>query len=191
MDRGVCISWYDLQPARREEYLQWLHGQYLPGMLKRPGIAWATHYSAEKGRPPERLGHTDDTSVPGGGDFILLIGATDAHVFSPPHPYETVAPVTSDDATMRALRVNERVSIMTEEARASGPQAQQHKEGAELAPCIQLGTFNALPAEEDELLAWYARWRMRKMETLPGCVRVRKLVGVSGWAKHGVLYEFT
>jgi hypothetical protein len=29
------------------------------------------------------------------------------------------------------------------------------------------------------------------MAKLPGVVRVRKLVGVSGWSKHGVLYEFT
>lgn len=191
MDRGVCISWYDLQPARRDEYLSWLHERYLPAMLKRPGIAWAAHYLAEKGRPPERLAHTDDVSVPGGGDYMLLIGAADAHAFSPPHPYETFEAVTDSDAGMRALRVNERVSIMTEEARASGPESNQQQDGAGLARCIQLGTFGALPEDEDELLAWYARWRMRSMETLPGCVQVRKLVGVSGWAKHGVLYEFT
>ena len=29
------------------------------------------------------------------------------------------------------------------------------------------------------------------MEKLPGCVRVRNLASVSGWAKHGILYEFT
>lgn len=191
MDRGVCISWYDLPAAGREAYLSWLHGRYLPALLKKPGIAWAAHYAAQKGNPPERLGHTDDASVPAGGDYILIVGASDAHAFSPPHPYETFEPVTESDAAMRALRANERVAIMTEEARASGPESGQHPDGTGLAPCIQLGSFNALAGEEDELLAWYARWRMRKMETLPGCVRVRKLAGVSGWAKHAVLYEFT
>ena len=191
MDRGVWISWYDLKPEKREAYLSWLHQRYLPAMLKKPGIAWAAHYVAEKEGPPARLAHTDDAAVPKGGDYILLIGASDAHAFSPPHPGETFEPITDSDAAMRALRVNERVSIMTEEARANGPEAKQQKDGTGLARAIQLGTFNALPGEEDELLAWYARWRMRNMEKLPGLVRVRKLVGVSGWAKHGVLYEFT
>lgn len=191
MDRGVWISWYDLQPGKREAYLSWLHERYLPVMLKRPGIAWAAHYLAEKGAPPARLAHTDDSSIPQGGDYILLIGADGAHTFSPPRPGEVFDPVTNDDEAMRALRVGERVSIMAEEARASGPEAAKHKEGMGLSRCIQLGTFNALPEEEDELLAWYARWRLPCMEKLPGCVRVRKLLGVSGWPKHGVLYEFT
>jgi hypothetical protein len=29
------------------------------------------------------------------------------------------------------------------------------------------------------------------MAKLPGLARVRKLVGVTGWARHGVLYEFS
>lgn len=189
-DRGIRISWYDLEPGTARDYLDWLHGRYLPALLKRPGIAWAAHYEAEKGKPPARLGHTDDASVPGGGDYILLVGAADAHAFSPAHPFETFEPVTPEDGPMLGLRLNERVSVMTEEARASGPEAGRH-EGAGLARCIQLGSFNALPGEDEELLAWYARWRMRQMEVLPGCVRVRKLTGVAGWARHAVLYEFT
>lgn len=31
---------------------------------------------------------------------------------------------------------------------------------------------------------------MPAMGRTPGCVRIRKLASVSGWAKHGVLYEF-
>ncbi len=41
------------------------------------------------------------------------------------------------------------------------------------------------------MLAWYAPWRLPAMRTLPGCIRTRRLASVSGWAKHGVLYEFT
>jgi hypothetical protein len=29
------------------------------------------------------------------------------------------------------------------------------------------------------------------MQKLPGVVRVRKMVGVTGWSRHAVLYEFT
>ena len=192
MDRGVSISWYDLAAANRDQYLSWLHEYHLPKLLKRPGIVWAAHYAAEPGPPPARLNHTTDSSIPTGGDYILLTGAETAHVFSPPRPGEKFDDITEDDQKMRALRVRERVSVMTEEARAHGPAAMRD-EPLGLSRCIQLGTFNAGPsrADEDELLAWYARWRIPCMQKLPGLVRVRKLVGVTGWARHGVLYEFT
>jgi hypothetical protein len=31
---------------------------------------------------------------------------------------------------------------------------------------------------------------MPYMAQMPGCIGTRKLLGVAGWAKHGVLYEF-
>jgi hypothetical protein len=192
MDSGMWISWYDLAEANRGEYLSWLHERYLPGVLKRPGIRWAAHYACEKGSPPARLAHTSDAAVPTGGQYILVIGAETAHAFSPPRPGESVDDVTPEERAMRAHRVRERVSIMTEEARAQGP-AFNAQVWPGLSRCIQLGSFNAGPkkGDDEELLAWYARWRLPCMEKLPGLIRVRKLVGVTGWARHGVLYEFT
>jgi len=38
---------------------------------------------------------------------------------------------------------------------------------------------------------WYAQWRLPSLQTLPGVIRVRKLVSVAGWAKHACFYEFT
>ena len=190
MDRGIRLSYYDLADDKRDAYLAWLHERYLPALVKRPGIEWAAHYLAEKGPPPDRLVHTGDAKIPTGGDYILLVGATDANVFAPPHPKETFEPVTADEDKMLALRQRERVGVMAEQARASGP-ATRGLDVNGTARAIQLGTFNALPEDEDALLAWYARWRMPCMQKLPGLERVRKLVGVSGWAKHGVLYEFS
>lgn len=185
---GLRINWYDLQPAQRDGYLSWLHERYLPALLKRPGIEWVAHYLAERRSVPARLTNTGDRAVPGGGDYILLVGAATPHVFAAPNPSETYTPVTENEAAMLALRKNERVSIMVEEARVSGPEAAKHKAAA---PCIQLGSFNAVPEDENQLLSWYARWRLPCMEKLPGCVRTRKLSGVVGWSGHGVLYEFT
>ena len=91
---------------------------------------------------------------------------------------------------MLALRVGERVNIVTEEARAAGPAAKRREGSHTLAPCIQLGSFNAGSADEDEILDWYANWRLPAMSKLPGCLGIRKLNSVSGWAKHAVLYEF-
>jgi hypothetical protein len=80
---------------------------------------------------------------------------------------------------------------MTEEARVDGPAAGLRKGDPTPAPCIQLGSFNAGSIEgEEELLAWYADWRMPALSKLPGCVGMRKMVSVTGWAKHGVMYEF-
>jgi hypothetical protein len=59
-----------------------------------------------------------------------------------------------------------------------------------LSPCIQLGSF-VFDGEEEDLLAWYAQWRLPSMTEIPGCVAVRKLVSVAGWAKHAILHEFT
>ena len=43
---------------------------------------------------------------------------------------------------------------------------------------------------EDELETWYARSRLPLMAPMTGCVGARKLVSISGWAKHAILYEF-
>lgn len=198
MDRALWITWYDLPDAGRDAHLSWLQGTYIPKLLKRPGFLWAAHYEQEKivrqaGVPagaPSRLRHTDDASVPTGNAYILLFGAEGAHAFAHPTPRKLHAELTKEDQKMLAMRSGERVNIMTDEAQGDGPEAKQRQANMALSPCIQLGSFNAGSADEDEILAWYAQWRLPSMNKLPGCVGIRKLVSVSGWAKHGVLYEF-
>ena len=58
--------------------------------------------------------------------------------------------------------------------------------------CIQLGSFNSIDwRDEEDMARWYAQWRLPSLKTLPGVIRVRKLVSVAGWAKHACFYEFT
>ena len=44
MDQAIWATWYDLPEdlpdGGRDEYLDWLHGEYLPELQARPGIAW-------------------------------------------------------------------------------------------------------------------------------------------------------
>ena len=47
-----------------------------------------------------------------------------------------------------------------EAARVDGPELPRYTAGLQLAPCIQFGQFNCTPAYEEEMMAWYARWRM-------------------------------
>jgi len=190
LDRALRISWYDLANGNRDAYLTWLHGTYMPLMVKRPGVVWAAHFECEKGPPPDRLKHTDDKSVPTGNGYILLYGAKDAHAFSDPAPGEPRPEPSAEETRMLAMRVGERVNIFTDEAQADGPGAKRRDPKAGLSPCIQLGSFNCPGPDENEMLAWYARWRLPSMSKLPGCIGVRKIVSVAGWAKHGVLYEF-
>lgn len=198
MDRALWISWYDLPAAGRDAYLSWLHGTYMPKLVKRPGFLWAGHFNSEvqvrqAGIPAGaagRLRHTDDPAVPTGNAYILIFGAEHAHVFAHPTPCKLHAELPKEDQKMLATRVGERVNIFTDEAGVGGPEARKRDPKAALSPCIQLGSFNAGSADEDELLDWYANWRLPSMNQLPGCVGIRKLVSVSGWAKHGVLYEF-
>jgi hypothetical protein len=80
---------------------------------------------------------------------------------------------------------------MVEEGRIEGPAAADYRDGLQPGPCIQIGSFNCERWEqEEEMAAWYARWRLPTMQVRPGCIRVRKLVSVAGWAKHACFYEF-
>jgi hypothetical protein len=197
MDRALWISWYDLPEAGRDGYLSWLRELYVPRILQQPGVLWAAHYASEENVVPlgggkGRVSHTRSDAVPSGDRFILIFGAEEAHAFTDPAPRQLHARLPEHDRKLLAMRTGERMNLMVEEARAHGPEAGRPEYQVSLAPCIQLGSFNAAsPEDEDELATWYTQWRLPSMKNVPGCVRVRKLVSVAGWAKHACLYEFT
>ena len=198
LDRALWITWYDLPLEGRAEYLEWLHGTYIPLILAREGVRWAAHYASEErerivpqGGGKGRVERHAPPGVPAGYRFILMFGADDPYVFVTPPPARWHASLARVDRSMLGLRAGERSNIMIEEARVVGPAARTG--AAETpGPCIQLGSFNAVSPEcEDEIAEWYAECRLPSLVQLPGCIRARKLVSVSGWAKHAALYEFT
>ena len=195
MDRAYWITWYNLPDEGREAYLAWLHGSYMPRVLERPGVMWAAHYASEEhvvplGGGKGRVKHIPGSSVPAGDRYILIFGAEEPHAFANPSPNEFHKSLPEAERNRLAMRIGERVNLMVDEARVLGPEPAEAHDA--LGPCIQLGSFNATSYEdEDELARWYAEWRLPSMQTLPGCIRVRKLVSVAGWAKHACLYEFT
>jgi hypothetical protein len=167
----------------------------LPALLRRPGYLAAAHYATVERmttlRRENAVEHPAVAGVPRGREFMLLVVAEDANVFGTPSPQALHAALPEADRRMLQLRANERVNIMVETARVSGPEEKQYAGGALTAPCIQLGSFNCPQPDEEEMLAWYAQSRMPAMKTLPGCVRTRRLASVAGWAKHAILYEYT
>ena len=192
MDRAIWVTWYDLPADHRDAHLAWLHGTYIPLVLAKPGLLWAAHYAIQK-----KTVHSHDyadrfaTDVPTGNDYMLLFGATDTRCFANPVPSKQHAALPAADRAMLAMRGGERVNIFVEDARRDGPEAGTREPGMALSPCIQLGSFNTKDyRDEEESLDWYANWRMPSMGRLKGCVGIRKLASVAGWAKYGALYEF-
>ena len=197
-DRAYWITWYDLPENDRESYFEWLHGSYIPKVLAWPGVLWGAHYEAEKNVVPLGGGkgrvsrHAAPDEVPGGTGYILIFGAPEPHVFADPGPQAFHASLDEADRKMLAMRQGERSNLMIDEARVSGPEAALGGPNGEPAPAIQLGSFIAeSPAAEDEMVTWYAQWRLPSIAKVPGIVRVRKLVSVAGWAKHACCYEFS
>lgn len=194
-DRAYWISWYNLPGDGRDAYCAWQHEHYMPMVLQRPGVLWAAHYASEENVIPlgggkGRVSHVKPDAVPAGDRYILIFGADTAHAFANPSPLRMHAELPPRDREMLAMRSGERMNVMLEEARVHGPEAADA--GMAPSPCIQLGSFNSGSLEEeDEMLTWYSQWRLPSMQTVPGCVRVRKLASVSGWAKHACFYEFT
>lgn len=197
-DRAYWISWYDLPEEGRDAYLAWAHEVYIPRVLERPGMLWGAHYASEPASNYTPLGgggrishKKNPEGVPTGDRFIMMFGATEPHAFADPVPRAFHASLSERDQTMLALRIEERVNLMVEEARIDGPEARPPGSMAP-GPCIQLGSFNAGSyQDEEEQAGWYAKWRLPSLKGLPGCIAVRKLVSVAGWAKHACFYEFT
>lgn len=192
-DRGLWVTWYDLPENGREAYFSWLHQTYLPALLKRPGYLWAAHYASrdiEGGSNPPRYHHVEDPKVGTGFRYILLIGARDANVFGDPIPSALHAALPEQGRKMLAMRVGERMNLMSETGRCEGRARNAYKEGLSGAPCIQIGSFNCPVEYEEEMHAGYVQLRLPAMCETGSCIRTRKLNSVAGWAKHGILYEF-
>lgn len=202
-DRAYWISWFNLpgkiSEERRHEFSTWVYESYVPKVLARDGVLWGALYASEAAGSFTPLGgggrishKKNPKGVPIGDRYILMFGAMDAYALADPTPHEFHEQFNKADSRMLALRCDERHNIMLEEARIEGPGIAEITPKIAPAPAIQLGSFNSGNwADEEEMAAWYARWRLPSLLYVPGCVRVRKLVSVAGWAKHACFYEFT
>jgi hypothetical protein len=196
MDRGLFATWYDVAPDAEAAYLEWLHGTCLPAMLKRPGYLWAAHVRnvvdpEREAASARRLEHTTDASVGTGFGFLLMFGAEDAHRFVDPSMEEIASELDEVGRQMLAMRVGERSAIFVDAGRVEGPSSRKRAPGITPGPVIQFGTFNINDvANETEMNAWYARSRLPLVEAKEGNVGARRIMSMSGWPKHGILYEF-
>jgi len=196
MDESIRIVWYDLKDEDRDDYLNWLHGTYLPEVLSRPGILWTAHYKIIKtdemvkklstvvGRPP------DMDEIPQGSEYAMMVGAGSPHVFFQPN-FDKIDETSPETQKMLALQQGRRKVVTTGQARVNGPALDQRAPSSTPAPFIQLGHFRVRSVEEEfDLIDWYADYRLPAIARMEGAVAARKLVTVAGWVKHVILYEF-
>lgn len=198
MDNGIWATWYDLDAADRDDFLAWLHGDYLPSLLARPGIAWAAHYESEGGGTAMRevreriVAKPKEEDVGAGSQFLMLVGAPSPHTFLSPSVLQLEREAPDRTRAMLDKRKGVRPCIFSEETRVNGPAAGLRAAGTTPGPAIQMGSFRVRSVEEEfDLGCWYAQYRLPHMAQMPGCIAARKLLCVAGWAKHSVMYEFT
>jgi hypothetical protein len=192
-DAALWITWYDLPATGRAAYLSWLHGTYLPQLLKRPGYMWAAHYATREqpaSAAPSEIQHVQDPKIPSGFRYILLIGVKDAFVLGNPAPSALHAALPEQSRKMLAMRIGERVNLMADAGRLEGRARSTYKDGLTSAPCIQVGSFDCPLEYEESLHAGYVQERLPAMCDTVSCVRTRRLSSVVGWAKHVIIYEF-
>ena len=192
-EAAIWITWYDLPATGRDAYLSWLHGTYLPQLLKRPGYMWAAHYATRETASREaasQVQHVSDPKIPQGFRYILLIAAKDVFVFGNPTPSALDAALPEQGRKMLAMRTGERVNLMADAGRLEGRARSAYKDGLTSAPIIQIGSFDCPLEYEEGLHASYVQSRLPAMCDTESCVRTRRLSSVVGWAKHVIIYEF-
>jgi hypothetical protein len=197
-DRAVWGVWYDVEDENREPFFRWLHETYLPFLAASKQFAWVAHYERWRG-PLTNSWRLDSDAyerrttadIKGGTQFVQLAGAA--------APYPFIKAIEEHDAhrgpagagEMLELRKDVRHEVFIEDERAFGPLGQKGLDES-LAPCVQFGNFRMVSTEKDlDCLSWYPDVCFPALAKATGSLRTRKLVGVAGWAKHGVIYEFT
>jgi hypothetical protein len=194
VDEGIWAVWFDLDSKVKASHLKWLHQTYLPEVAARPGIAWAAHYELHPeiySKQRDRLTHTSEP-IGQALQHLVLVGAASANIFFHPASPTERKNQSKETRDRLAERTEVRWLISVEEYRVNGPEYHTSVPGGVPGACIQMGSFNMTsPEAEIGLGQWYEQLRYPEFAKTASCVRMRKLLGVAGWAKHAVLYEFT
>ena len=194
MGEVLKAEWFDLDEANGFD--AWLHDTHLPAVQAASGVAWVAHYKIVpipdkpfiEGAPQRR--ETDDTSVPTGWQNVVLTAGVSPEVFFGQD--NALDAVIESHAEQLAARQNYRSAVYIEEQVINSPEQRRAPYGMGPPPAMQLGNYNTRrPEDEDELARWYRAERFSRVSVTPGMVRGRKMISMSGWAKHGVLWEFT
>jgi hypothetical protein len=195
MSEVIKAEWFDIAKDRRTEVWSWLHREYLPAMQAAQGVSWVGHYEIEKhedrpyieGAPMRK--ETIDALVPTGWQNVILTAANSPEVFFGFN--NAVDTLIESNLEKLALCINLRAAVFIEEQVINSPEQHVTPYGMGPPPAMQLGNYNTdSPEDEIELAKWYRKERFPRVSVSRGMIRGRKMLSISGWPKHGVLWEF-
>lgn len=196
MGEVLRADWFDLADAERDTHRAWLHARFLPTLQSAPGIAWVGHYDiiAHPDRPyiegaPMKQETTDPDVATGWQNVVLTAGLSTNAFLGPGNAVDALHAAHAGE--LGAWR-NHRSCVFIEEKVVNGPEERAVPYGMGPPPAMQIGSFNTIAKGDDEELArWYRAERFPRIAVSRGIIRGRKMLSVTGWAKHGVLWEGT
>ena len=196
MGEVIKAEWFDIADNKKDEAWSWMHNEYLPLMQNLQGVSWVGHYEIEKhqnrpyieGAPMKK--ETTASIVPTGWQNVVLTAASSPEVFfGRNNKVDALFKAHSDKLTFRA---NFRDAVFVEEQVINSPEMHVMPYGMGPPPAMQLGNYNTDMHEDDiELAKWYRKERFPRVSVSRGMIRGRKMLSMSGWAKHGAFWEFT
>jgi hypothetical protein len=196
MDRAIWAVWYDLSDEAEDEYLSWLHHEYIPQLKQRPGVTWVAHYknatSAAMLGSVHRVFTRPSASEAGTGtQYVLLTGAVDPLLFFAPSVLDEEAAHTGRTREMLDLRISPQSYIFNETYRVNGPELRLRVPGTTPGPAIQMGMLRIKNVQTQHAVGkWYANSRLPLIAGMPGAISARVYSCLCGWPEIAVLYEF-
>ena len=196
MSEVIKAEWFDLDESTGSTTLDWLHTTYFPAVQATSGVGWVGHYKIVKSPPrgyiegaPEKVETTDPT-IPTGWEYVVLTAGLSSEVFFGRDNALDALAATHADPLSKLL--NYRSAVFIEEQVINSPEQRAGPYGMGPPPAMQIGHYNTNTPEDDiELARWYRSERFSRVSVTPGMIRGRKMLSIAGWAKHGVLWEFT
>ncbi len=196
MPEILRAEWFDIRRENKDQLWQWLHSFFLKCILSQSGINWVAHYEIVphpktpyiRGAPPKK--ETKNLNIPQGQENLILTSASSAFVFF--GPQNELNYIEKKNEANLSLRDNYRSAVFIEEEIINGPEQNKKPLGMGGPPAMQFGSYNVDDTNDDiELAKWYRGERFPRLSITRGMIRGRKLLSITGWAKHGVFWEFT
>jgi len=196
MDRALWAVWYDLPKGPVDDYLAWMHEEYLPSLKQRPGVAWVAHYrnvtnAHMRDTVHQIMARPAESDTGSGSEYILLVGAVDPLLLFSPSYIEQEKRETGRNREMLDRRLGAQSYVFGELFRVDGPELRLRPPGTTPGPAIQMGMLRLKSHEAKHALSnWYANNRLPLIAGMPGSISARVFSCLSGWPEFAVLYEF-
>ncbi len=188
-------EWFDINNEDKDKLCNWLHDVFFPYLQTKNGVNWVAHYDIVshpetpyiEGAPLKK--EVKNPSIPSGKENVVLTSANTPSVFFGPN--NALEAIEKEHMFYLSMRINYRYAVFIEEEMINGPELHNQPLGTGGAPAMQFGSYNVDSMQDEiELAQWYRGERFPRLPVTRGMIRGRKFLSISGWAKHGVLWEF-